>query len=250
MYKTVMFVVILCTVIVFNYSFSPVVCKHILTTTPKPNLFKNSLSNGTPVKVFVLAEGDSRTWRSSSLRNKYPNAVVTNKDKTAFPVNMKPSSMFVKLSKEDTYRNSRTAGAIINTMNVSLQYPPGWFLAFEDDAQLLDTCEEYVLPMPIPKECQFISIDPRGTHDIKKRSKRLDHNYMQSRTSSGYGTAGFWFTTLFAKHMMQLKSLDVPIDFYIYNLAPKTGSICFMSKGCVVIHNDDKSMRIWPRLPA
>ena len=64
MYKAVMFVVILCTVIVFNYSFSPVVCKHILTTTPKPNLFKNSLSYGTPVKVFVLAEGDSRTWRS------------------------------------------------------------------------------------------------------------------------------------------------------------------------------------------
>lgn len=257
------FVVILCIFTFFYYTYIHVVFTNtsevstttLVITTPATTrkLFSTStqkrLSIGNPTQVFVLSEGSLHTWRSLSLQRRYPNAIVTNRNKFLVHINEK-SKKFAQQTPEDRYRNSRTAGAVINTINISLQYPPGWFLAFEDDAQLLDTCKEYVLPTPIPQECQFISIDPRGTNYIKHQSRKLNDHYMQSKTSAGHGTAGFWFTTSFAKHMTQIKSLNVPIDIYIYNLAPKTGSICFLSNGCIVKHNDSPSMRIWPSIPA
>lgn len=203
-------------------------------------------SNIYPIKTYIL--GENNLFRSQSLQKIYPNLNATF-------VSLEPR---LRLSSFDTpdcnkikkdrvrlhckkcmiKRHLKTAGVIMTAMYKSLSEKDGWFLAFEDDA--LPTCTDYHLKSQIPEECEYISLDVRGTSYV--RSKKLSNEYFRSIDTKGHGTAGFWFKKSFAKYILNIDEQKFPIDIIIFNSAKNRG-ICFIKDGCVVKHDDSLKKR-------
>lgn len=176
-------------------------------------------SNIYPVKTYIL--GENNIFRSQSLQKLYPNLNATF-------VSLEPR---LRLSTFDTpncnkikkdhvrlhckkcmiKRHLKTAGASMTAMYKSLSEKDGWFLAFEDDA--LPTCTNYHLKGPVPEECEFISLDVRGTTYI--RSKKLSNGYFRSIDTLGHGLAGFWFKRSFAKYILNISEQTSNRYYYI-----------------------------------
>ena len=138
-------------------------------------------------------------------------------------------------------RHLKTAGVIMTAMYKSLSEKDGWFLAFEDDA--LPTCTNYHLKSPVPEECEYITLYGGGIDN--SNLKKLNGNYY--RTTSGYGTVGFWFKKSFAKYILNIPEQKLPIDIIIFNSA-KTRGICFIKDGCIVKHDNSLKKSIQQKL--
>ena len=203
-------------------------------------------SNIYPVKTYIL--GENNTFRSQSLQKLYPNLNATF---VSLEPRLRLSSFYSpncnKFKKKHARlhckecmirRHLKVNGVTMTAMYKSLSEKDGWFLAFEDDA--LPTCTDYHLKDPVPEECEFISLDVRGTSYV--RSKKLSDGYFRSIDTKGHGLAGFWFKKSYAKYILDIPEQKFPLDLLIFQSAKSRG-ICFIKDGCIVRHDNSIKKR-------
>ena len=199
----------------------------------------------TPQNTFVGSALHPSRWRSESLKQRY-----------MAHINSTRSRMLPSWTAACTTRNCKREAKVWGQAQyafakaaVRYQADPAnyWFLYFEDDAILVDSCPHYCMPEPVTVQCQFVSLDCRGSNNIRPYTT-IGH-YRQSRSRYGYGTAGFWFTGAFAVRMLSIANdRAYPVDLVIFEHAQTWKDVCWLdclSHRCVVGHNDDAKLRIW-----
>ena len=207
-----------------------------------------AISNIYPIHTYVV--GNSTRWRSESLRERYPTLQTTfptyrdfSYDRWDDVYNCRWRILnYKKCLRKSRRRHTITASVILTAMDDSLRKGNGWFLVFEDDAILNPNCKVYSLPLPIPSDCEYVSIFPVSTNipNIKI------NNYRKAISNhKGSGTVGFWFHTRFAEWILSKKYLYDPIDLTIFRSVEKNNrDICFIREGCIVYHDNNPNLRI------
>ena len=198
--------------------------------------------HGVAVNVFVGANVAAHGWRSPSLRARYGSIVETTFPcYTKFAWDTNPETC----NKRDCRRISRHVSIILAAMNASLATGRQWSLFFEDDAILNDKCDPYCLPQPIPKECEYVSLDNRALYGP---GTNLGNGYTKSHGGggTGHGTAAFWFSRRFARYMLAaaIKGYGKPPDLFIFE-SGSTRGICKLRHDCTVHHDDNPKLRLF-----
>lgn len=199
-----------------------------------------------PLNTFVASASPSAHWRSGSLKRRYMSTVNSTQSDTL-------PTWYATCTTKNCRREAKVWGQAQHAFaKAAARYQADpvlnrWFLYFEDDAILADSCPRYCMPRPVAMQCQYVSLDCRGTHFIHPYTT-IGH-YRVSRSGTGHGTAAFWFTGAFAARLLSIANdRAYPIDLVIYEHAWKWKDVCWLdcaSHTCVVRHNDDTKLRIW-----